>query len=212
MMAKLFKDYTSLNFPGKHNQERVVMFFRRHPFQLIIGYVYLGFLATGIFLILLIAPFFFDTLSEPFWRAVFDFFLILGMLIVFYSVFVMWVHYYLDVYIVTDERIVLINQIDFFHRKVSEAEVENIQDVEIEVKGLFATIIGFGDIRVTTASADQDLIIFDNIGDPYRVKDIILDVADDTPRKGYYRNSYAKDPSGRNSEPHAHQSDHPPRK
>lgn len=211
-MAKLFKDYTSLNFPGRHEQERVVMFFRRHPFQLIIGYVYLGFLATGIFLILLIAPFFFDVLSEPFWRAVFDFFLVLGMLIVFYSVFVMWVHYYLDVYIVTDERIVLINQIDFFHRKVSEAEVENIQDVEIEVKGLFATIIGFGDIRVTTASADQDLIIFDNIGDPYRVKDIILDVADDTPRKGYYRKSYAPNPSGRPTEPHANQSDHPPRK
>ena len=211
-MAKLFKDYTSLNFPGKHEEERVVMFFRRHPFQLIIGYIYLGFLATGIFLILLIVPFYFEALSEPFWRAVFDFFLVLGMLIVFYSVFVMWVHYYLDVYIVTDERIVLINQLDFFHRKVSEAEVENIQDVEIEVKGLFATIIGFGDIRVTTASADQDLIIFDNIGKPYQVKDIILDVADGTPRKGYYRKSYAPNTSGRTSEPHDNHTNHPPGK
>lgn len=212
MMAKLFKDYTSLNFPGRHEQERVVMFFRRHPFQLIVGYVYLGFLASLIFLILLVAPFFFDVLNEPFWRAVFDFFLVLGMLIVFYSVFVMWVHYYLDVYIVTDERIVLINQIDFFHRKVSEAEVENIQDVEIEVKGLFATIIGFGDIRVTTASADQDLIIFDNIGEPYKVKDIILDVADGTPRKGFYRKTHEKVATGRNSEPHNHQTNHSPRK
>lgn len=211
-MAKLFKDYTSLNFPGKHEEERIVMFFRRHPFSLIIGYISLGILFIGLCIGLLILLYIFGVQNVPFWRTLVDFMIVLSMLIVFHNFFVMWVHYYLDVYIVTDERIVLINQLDFFHRKVSEAEVENIQDVEIEVKGLFATLIGFGDIRVTTASADQDLIIFDNIGDPYRVKDIILDVADDTPRKRYYGKRYEKDTFGSNSESHDSSADLPTRK
>jgi len=84
-----------------------------------------------------------------------------------------WTDYYLDIWIVTNQRIVDVEQLGFFHREISTLHTERIQDVTIKIRGFIATILGFGDIHVQTAGESREFIIR-GIPDPQHVKEIIL--------------------------------------
>jgi hypothetical protein len=81
----------------------------------------------------------------------------------------------LDVWIVTDQRIINIEQKGLFSRVVSELELENIQDITSDVRGVIATFLNYGDLFVQTA-AEKERFIFRNIPDPYKVKDMIMNL------------------------------------
>lgn len=84
-----------------------------------------------------------------------------------------FVNYYLNVYIITDQRLVDISQESFFNRKISELHLHQIQDVNAQVKGVIATFLHFGDVDVQTAGEREDFI-FTTIPNPYTVaKEII---------------------------------------
>ena len=116
------------------------------------------------------------------------------ILFILYTAFLTWTHYYLDAYIVTNQRILTIDQIDFFHRKVSEADIGNVQDIEVVAKGFFSNILHFGDVRIQTAGADQKTLFFDNIPYPYKAKDIILKFAEAN-RTVELHNAYTYEPN-----------------
>jgi hypothetical protein len=85
------------------------------------------------------------------------------------------VDYYLDVWIVTDQRIVNIEQKGLFGRIVSELELENIQDITTDVKGVIPTFLNYCNLYVQTA-AEMERFVFRNIPDPYSVKDMIMNL------------------------------------
>jgi hypothetical protein len=58
---------------------------------------------------------------------------------------------FLDVWILTNQRIVMIEQHKFFKREVLNIILEHVQDVRSEVHGFFPTIFGFGTIDVDSA-------------------------------------------------------------
>lgn len=89
------------------------------------------------------------------------------------GLFISWIDYYLDIWIVTDQRIVNIEQIGLFRREVSELEHGKIQDVTSEVKGIIPTLFKFGDIYVQTAG-EKERFVFKQIVDPVRVRNIIM--------------------------------------
>ena len=100
------------------------------------------------------------------------------ILLLFFTAFL---DYYLDLWVVTDERILDIDQEGVFLRKVSELALHNIQDVHVEVKRVFATLFNFGTIEVQTAGAEQRFE-FDGIPDPQKVSRQILELAHDDAR------------------------------
>lgn len=53
--------------------------------------------------------------------------------------------------IVTDKNITQVLQYGIFNRKVSQLNVENIEDVTSDQNGFLATIFGFGDLNIETA-------------------------------------------------------------
>jgi uncharacterized membrane protein YdbT with pleckstrin-like domain len=87
--------------------------------------------------------------------------------------FVIWIDYYLDVWIITDTRVVNIEQKGLFSRQISELELENIQDITTEVKGVIPTFLNYGDVFIQTA-AEKERFIFRNIPDPYHTKDVLM--------------------------------------
>ena len=89
------------------------------------------------------------------------------------KLFAIWTDYYLDVWFITNRRIIDIEQKGFFHRDVSTFRMERIQDVTVEIRGIIATLLNFGDIHVQTAGESQEFII-KGIGRPKHVKDIIM--------------------------------------
>lgn len=93
------------------------------------------------------------------------------------KLFSIWTDYYLDVWFITNRRIVDIEQKGFFNRDVSTFRMERIQDVTVEINGIIATLLNFGNIHVQTAGESQEFII-KGIARPKHVKDIIMRQSD----------------------------------
>ena len=84
-----------------------------------------------------------------------------------------WTLYYLDVWIITDKRIIDIEQKGIFNREISTFRTDNIQDVTIEIRGIIGTFLKFGDIHIETASENNSFVIREALN-PERVKEVIL--------------------------------------
>lgn len=82
--------------------------------------------------------------------------------------------YYLDVWIITDQRIIGVLQRGFFSRQVTNFRIERIQDVQTDIHGFFQTIFGIGEVHVQTAGHAHDLIM-QTVGAPHHIKQLIMD-------------------------------------
>ncbi len=87
------------------------------------------------------------------------FFYLLWLLAMWVGFFSAWTDYYLDVWQVTDQRIIDIEQKGFFSRDEATIRFENIQDITIDTHGFFATIFDFGDLRVQSAGERREFVI-----------------------------------------------------
>jgi uncharacterized membrane protein YdbT with pleckstrin-like domain len=107
----------------------------------------------------------------------------LWVLLLWAKLFGVWTDYYLDTWIITNKRVIDIEQFGFFRRQISSFRMERIQDVTIEIKGIIATLLHFGDIHVQTAGEGQEFIIR-GIPHPEMVKDTIREYSDIVVEKG----------------------------
>ena len=85
-----------------------------------------------------------------------------------------WTNFILDIWLVSTERIVRVEQIRLFNREVESLQLERVQDISIETRGVFATLLDFGTIRVETAGAERSHFVFGGISNPEKVKTAIL--------------------------------------
>lgn len=92
--------------------------------------------------------------------------------------FATWTHYYLDLWIITDRRIILVDQVHFFNRNVSIFRLERLQDIEFYVKGIIPTLLNFGTIRAQTASAFESNFRTDGLPDPRGLQAVIQKAMD----------------------------------
>ena len=112
-------------------------------------------------------------------RGVFDVFLFISSvwyLFVWSSIFYSLTMYTLDVWIVTNHRIVDSTQNGFFNRTVSELHLARIQDISVQTKGVIQTFFKFGDLQVQTAGTEERFN-FSQIPNPGQVKDEIMKLA-----------------------------------
>ncbi|MDP3727639.1 MAG: PH domain-containing protein [bacterium] len=110
--------------------------------------------------------------TAPAVEAVADFFLALYLAGLLTYLLVAWLGYYLDVWIITSERVIDIEQKTLFHREISEISLDRVQNVTIEVPGFTATILKFGNMKIQTAGAGEFAIL--EVTDFERAKDLIL--------------------------------------
>lgn len=86
--------------------------------------------------------------------------------------------FFLDVWIVTNERIIAIIQKGLFHRQVSQTRLYQIQDVRTVVKGPIQMLFSYGDLHVETAGLGHGEFHFDNIPAPNEVARRIMELAE----------------------------------
>lgn len=86
-----------------------------------------------------------------------------------------WIDYYLDIWIVTDKRILNVEQHGLFSRTVSELHISKIQDVTSIVNGKVQTFLDFGDVDVQTAG-EQKRFMFEKVPHPRQVAKMIMDL------------------------------------
>ncbi|MDD3531558.1 MAG: PH domain-containing protein [Candidatus Pacebacteria bacterium] len=81
--------------------------------------------------------------------------------------------YFLNVWVLTNLRIVDIKQRRYFSREVSSLFLTRVQDVTTEVTGIVPSLLGLGDIKVQTAAEDVEFVM-KGIPRPEQMRDIIL--------------------------------------
>ena len=182
--------FSRYHFQGQHDTEEVLRIIHRHWFNISVHYA-LGILITLLVLIFFIAvPAVFPDILTAMHPSLFYFTLNTFVLFMWLYAFLVWIDYYFDVCIITNERIVNIEQKGLFAREVSELKFSNIQDVTSAVDGFFPTILNFGDVYIQTA-AEQERFVFRQIPDPYAVKDMVMKLSQSSTEEDFRRLSEA---------------------
>ncbi len=66
-------------------------------------------------------------------------------------IFIEWLNHELDMYVVTNNRVIWIEQISFLNRTVSECNLWQIQEVNSKTSWLFANILNYWTLSIQTA-------------------------------------------------------------
>lgn len=96
-------------------------------------------------------------------------------LIVWMGAFGVFTNYYLDQWILTNERVISIDQKGFWNREVSSVFLDRVQDVETEISSVFGTLFGFGTVSVEAAGAEVGRFRMPGLSGPRHVRDRILE-------------------------------------
>lgn len=73
--------------------------------------------------------------------------------------YIQFIDYYLDMWIITNDRLIDIEQKGLFSRSITELELFRIQDVTSNTEGLWGTLLHYGDVSIATASNTSSIIL-----------------------------------------------------
>jgi len=166
-----------------HAGEKVVLSLRKHPLILVGKLIPFAFLDYLPYLLVQMSEYLremnpttmvnlADALSfdSPWMR------FIVGIywLFIWMGAFGVFTDYFLDRWVVTNERIIDVNQKSFWSRQVASLFLHRVQNVETDVSGFFHTIFGFGTVSVESAGAEVNRIRMTGLSRPEHVRDVIL--------------------------------------
>ncbi len=154
--------------------EKVISVIHRDAFIAVKRVVFFVLLLALPIIVLIMINILFPVLSEQEWiwpavviaASAYVFFI---WLLFFFSL----IDYFLDVWIITDQRIIDIRQKGFFSRSISEVRLNRIQDVSSESAGFLPTVLHFGNVIVQTASENSKLF-FEEVANPEHIRDMLM--------------------------------------
>ncbi len=172
------ENFNQFHFKGQKPGETILMVIHRHWFNILSKFFILFILLVLLFFSFF-SNFFIPTalLSDSSANLI-SFFQNSFFIFIWLFFFITWIDYYFDVWIVTNERIVNINQKGLFSREVSELEMEKIQDITVEVLGIIPTFFNYGNLYIQTAG-ETERFIFARVPNPYAIKDLIMNLQKD---------------------------------
>ncbi|MBI4437335.1 PH domain-containing protein [Candidatus Uhrbacteria bacterium] len=171
------------HLPNQRPDERVILFLRRHWFAILAIVVAFTLLVS---IPLILGWFFWGRVSVWLEHPVLGpLVVIIGsiyFLCVWLFAFLEFTDYYLDTWIITNERIINIEQQGLFNRTASELDLAAVQDATAEIRGLWQTLFTYGNVFVQTAG-EKNRFHFKNINDPEQVKELITALVEDDKRR-----------------------------
>ncbi|RAL57895.1 hypothetical protein BLD25_00895 [Candidatus Gracilibacteria bacterium GN02-872] len=136
-----------LNLQNMRPGEEVLMVVKRHWIVYVMLFIYFF---SGVIVTFMI--FFFFGLNT--WGYMLNIILWLILSIILY---IEWLNHELDMYVVTNNRVIGLEQIAFLNRAVTECNLGQIQEVNSKAKGLFANIFNYGTLSIQTAGSKTTL-------------------------------------------------------
>ncbi len=153
-------------------EEKILLVIRKHWFIMVRTVVLFGVFLLLPPLILTFLPYLTEILNIDIAEPLINFILALYIMLLLVLLFLLWMDYYLDMWIITTERIIDVEQKGLFNRHMGEIPLQHVQDVTIEVKGIIETFLKFGTIRIQTAGEREFHINY--VPNLYQAKDLIL--------------------------------------
>ncbi len=170
MLAAYQEKPRRVRFESQEAGEDIVLLLRQH------WVTNLGWLS--LLFVMFVAPLVF-IFGLPIWQSLSEQ-VILMLLSVWYLLVLAFglesfLHWYFNVYIITDRRIVDVDFHGLLHKEISETSLDQVQDVTYRVFGLAATVFDYGDVLIQTAAA-QARFDFLNVARPGTVHDKLTDL------------------------------------
>jgi len=157
------------HFEGQKPYEEVKFVLHRHWATLVRPVLYLVLLWIGVGIVFYV--------FKASWVTAYVIFGILAFSVLYGGL--KWFIWSNSLSIVTDLRVVDIDQRGLFHRTVASAMLENVEDVTVETKGVWASSFNFGTIMIQTGGSER-MIEMEEMPDPYAVQQKILSIMEDT--------------------------------
>jgi len=165
----------TLHFETQEKDETVILFLRQHIILLVpwvVLSIVLFFLPTVLFPILL------SRLSAPF--IIPTGYIIVGTMFWYIATFgfllTKFIHWYFNIFIVTDQRIVDIDFVNLLYKEFSETQIGKVQDITYNTKGILAAMFNYGNVIIQTAGEIPNFV-FESVPHPDKVIDVISDLA-----------------------------------
>ncbi|KND47834.1 MAG: hypothetical protein AB201_02895 [Parcubacteria bacterium C7867-006] len=158
--------------------EHIILEVRKH-WIVFVGYaISLLFSSLMPFLIFVVVRVFYPSILDIGMKgnvnALFLFVYCLWLLFLWISFFINWTKYYLDVWYVTEKRIIAVDQRKIFDRGISNLRFDKIQDVTLDVRGFIPTLLNYGNVKVQTAGEDNYEFSMSTVKDPENVRKVIF--------------------------------------
>lgn len=158
-----------LNFVEKEPEEEIYLFLRSHPITNL-GWIFMTF-------VMLIVPAFVSIFS--FFEALplnikILCYMVWYLLVIAFS-FEKFLSWYFHVNLVTNERIIEVDFVNFIYKEVSDANIDKIQEVTVQMGGALKTFFNYGDVLVQTASEIPN-IEFSSVPNPDKVAQILREL------------------------------------
>jgi hypothetical protein len=154
----------NLVFQGENADESIVFVLKRHPWTLFhsgLVIVILLLLMTAIFI-----------KFQGSWVTSWAIFILLP--ITLYLAFRAWFLWTNSIYVLTNQRLIAVNQRGWFDRQVGEIALDDILKISHEVKGAGATMFNFGDVALIASGATEADLTLSAVYDPYEVQQRII--------------------------------------
>jgi hypothetical protein len=158
-----------VDFESRESDEKIILLLRQHPI------VNLKWIFGT--LVLLTGPFFLQMLGV-FKMLPPGFGLVISLSwYLFTSIYAIegFLNWYFNVYFVTTEGVIDVDFFNLINKRVSDAELDKIQDVSYATNGVLGTMLNFGDIFVQTA-AEVSEFKFELVPNPEKVAKILDDL------------------------------------
>lgn len=166
--------------PHPQKDEEILLLLRRHPWILIRLFLYFILLAAigiGAYMLL--------RYVEPSWFGDHDdirmILVVIGSsvyaLAIWLFLFTGWLDYYLDVWILTNQRVISMELRGLFARTTAEQHIGRVQDVSSIQQGKLATLLNYGHVQIQTAGS-KVVFVFAEIPNPEVVARQVLQAHD----------------------------------
>lgn len=158
-----------IKFVAADSKEKIILFLRRHPITnlgwiLISVLMFLAPMALKAFPILSFMPDNFQFVAVMGWY-----------LITLAFTFESFLDWFFSVYIITDERVFDVDFVNLIYREITEANIDQIQEVTTKMGGVVRTLFNYGDVYIPTASEIPN-IEFDAVPNPDQVAKILREL------------------------------------
>lgn len=173
MFPAYLENPVDYRFEGQDVGEKILLLLRAHPIT------NLSWLIPALLLSFL--PFFIPGLLSiinfplPALPAVFALvFLLINYLVVLTIAFEGFLHWYFNVYIVTDKNIIDVDFHSLLFKNIDIAPLRNIEDASSSMGGILNAIFHYGHVFIQTAGTSRNIDFLD-VPRPHQVADFILD-------------------------------------
>ncbi len=164
-----------LFFPGQQSDEEIKVVVREHWFFFI-----LRFALWLIFVAILFAtdhylPQFLPGLAEKPYSNYFSIAKNIYLLFLMLGIYTLWIIYYLNIWIITDKRVVDVTQPSIFNQKVSVLILTKVEDITSSTNGILGTLLSYGDVSIQTAG-EKENFVFKNVQHPKDVERLVFNM------------------------------------